>query len=214
MKSGIRYWMAAIILISFIVAGCGAKEADASATQEINAIRTEAVSTFIAAQTKSAAAIPAITFTPPVVPTSTATPEMTGTAITIQPVAACYKLLYRKDVTIPDYTVMLPKQKFTKTWLVLNNGDCAWAPGFTFSAIGGDAMSGRPYVLKDPVPVGSAIEISIDMVAPADKTGTIQGTWQMADANGNNFGNALFVFIVIGGNQTGTPAPPSATPTQ
>jgi hypothetical protein len=121
-------------------------------------------------------------------------------------VTSCYKLLYIKDITIPDNTVMNPGQSFTKTWQVQNSGGCAWAPGFKFSLVGGDAMSGQTFTVSQPVAVGATTQLSIDMVAPTGKTGTIQGTWRMADDKGVFFGDSLTVVIVVGGSTTATGA--------
>jgi hypothetical protein len=107
---------------------------------------------------------------------------------------------------------MTEGQSFTKTWKVQNNGGCAWAPGFKFSWFGGEAMGGKTIKISEPVPVGVITELSIDMVAPTDRSGTIIGTWRMSDANGVFFGDALNVTIVLGGTTTGTAAP-SATAT-
>jgi hypothetical protein len=49
------------------------------------------------------------------------------------------------------------------------------------------------------------------MVAPTDKTGELKGTWRLSDANGNFFGDGVYVLVVVG---TSTPAPTATeTPT-
>ena len=76
-------------------------------------------------------------------------------------------------------------------------------------------MGGQALKLEQPVQVGSVTQLSVAMVAPAGKTGTVQGTWRMADATGSYFGNSLFVIIVVGPT-TGTAATTAAatgTPT-
>jgi hypothetical protein len=99
-------------------------------------------------------------------------------------------------------------ETFTKTWSVINNGGCAWAPGFTFINVGGDAMRGKPLKLTEPVPVGAKHELSIQLIVPSGENGLIQSSWRMADANGSFFGDTLSVNIFVGATST-----PAATQT-
>ncbi len=99
---------------------------------------------------------------------------------------------------------MTPGQSFTKTWLVSNTGTCAWEAGFKFNVVGGDAMGGVAVTLNQTVEPGRQYEFSVPMVAPTDKTGEIKGTWRLADANGNFFGDGVYVQVRIG---SATPVP-------
>jgi hypothetical protein len=132
--------------------------------------------------------------------------------------ASCYNLTYVDDVTIPDDTQMTPGQTFTKTWRVNNNGSCAWAPGFKFSLVSGDAMGGQTLTLSQSVGAGATTELSVAMTVPTGKTGTIRGDWRMATDKGEFFGEPIYVQIVVGGgsaptNTSGAPAAPTFTPT-
>jgi hypothetical protein len=208
---------AILALAVLLLTACGPSAADLTPTVDVSAIRTEAVSTFSIALTETALTVPTSTPTPTLSPSPTPTATTTGTGGASAPSnPSCYGLLYDADVTIPDNTTMTPGQKFTKTWRAQNTGSCAWAPGFTFGLIGGDAMGGQRYTLTQPVSVGAKTELSIEMTAPLGKTGTVQGTWQMADASGRYFGNALTVVIEVGGATPATatvPATASPTPT-
>ena len=190
----------------FALSACGQGETNAPPTADLNAVRTQAVSTYIAHQTQTEKASIPGTFTP--APISTETPSEATATPTTEPKSSCYNLLYIKDVTIPDNTKMKAGEVFTKTWKVQNTGGCAWAPGFTFRLIGGEAMNGQTLTLTKPVPVGATVDLSIDMVAPTGRTGIVAGTWQMADAKGNFFGDALSVYIDMGGGPTPTTASP------
>lgn len=199
-----------LLLLGLTLAACGPGAAELTPTVNPQLIRTEAVATYSFSLTETALAIPTETATP--TPTLTETPLPAGTVSTVKPTASCYGLLWLADVTIPDNTAMTAGQTFTKTWRVQNTGSCAWAPGFTLTWIGGDAMSGQALTLTEAVPIGAKKELSINMTAPTGKTGTIQGTWKMVDADGGLFGDALFVIIVVGGtNTTGTPSGAAAT---
>ncbi len=184
-------------------------------TQNLDAVRTEAVGTFAADMTATASVMPSPTVA------ETETPAETPVDVTAStgtegpsPTPACLGLRYVRDVTIPDNTPMTPAQVFTKSWLVENSGTCPWEPGFQVVLIGGLAMGGSPFQLTQQVGPGGRIQISIKMVAPTDQTGIVQGTWKMADATGTTFGDFMSVVIVVGKGTPATPAPiPSITAT-
>jgi hypothetical protein len=198
-----------ILFLLALLFSCGKNTADQENNPVVDqdAVRTEAVSTFASSLTETLVAVPTASSTPTVTPTLTL-PAVTATEGTTVPVKTCYNLLYLKDVTIPDNTEMKAGEKFTKTWLVQNNGDCAWAPGFTFNNVGGDPMRGASVVLREPVPVGLKKEISVELVVPSGIKGLIQSSWRMADNLGNYFGDTLSVNITVGSG-----AAPTATAT-
>ncbi len=197
----------ALVMI-FLLNLRGRPQAAPIPTVNLNRVKTEAVATFVSELTATAQALPTSTTTSTPPPTST----QAGTDA-VSPTPSCYRLLFVKDVTIPDNTPMTPAQVFTKTWLVENSGICAWRPGFKLVLIGGVAMGGSPFTLVQTTNPGDRIEISIKMVAPTDQTGITQGTWRMSDENGTFFGEALTVVIDLGGTSTGTPSTPEATAT-
>ncbi len=176
-------------------------------TINVSDVRTAAVSTFASGLTSTADAKPSGMPSPTefsITPTNA-----TGT---ISPTPSCYNLHFVRDVTIPDNTAETPAQVFTKTWLVENNGTCDWQAGFKVVLIGGLAMGGSPFTLVQSVRPGGQIQISIKMAAPTDQKGIVQGTWRMSDDTGTNFGEAMWVTIVVG-NETGTPSPIGTTAT-
>jgi len=195
-----KIFLITLIFAAIILSKCGPGDSETTPKTDTDAIHTEAVATYLADQTKTALislATPLSTFTP--ASPATETPSSETATIAAPPTASpCYKLLYKKVETIPDGTSMVAGQSFTKMWKVQNNGDCAWAPGFKFGLIGGEAMGGQTLTLTEPVQVGAIIELSIEMVAPSDRTGLVAGTWQMSDTNGAYFGDALTVVISMG----------------
>ena len=185
-----------------------------SPTVDIAHVQTQAVGVFASGLTSTAAAIPTSTATAtdtPAAPTDTSAPGTVGTESTssVSPTPSCLKLKYIKDLTIPDYTVMTPAQVFTKSWQVQNNGTCPWQPGFQVVLVGGVAMGGSPFKLTAAVNPGGLLQVDIKMAAPTNQVGLIQGTWRMVDSSGNQFGNVMYVQIVIPG---GTGAPVTPTP--
>jgi len=219
------------LITSVLLSACGSKDADATPTLSVELIQTLAVVTFSVGQTQTAVAMPSNTLTP----TATASPTGTSTlAVTntpgmplaggsgIQPTSSCYSMAFVSDVTVPDNTTMKPGQTFTKTWRVRNNGTCAWESGFKFNFIGGEAMGGATLTLNNAVNPGTETELSVAMTAP-NASGSHRGNWRMATAAGANFGDEVYVIIVVSGSAsitstttgavTKTPATPTATGT-
>jgi hypothetical protein len=199
-----------ILVMTFLLSLRTSQPTTPAPTVNVNRIQTEAVSAFISELTDTAQAIPTSTTSSTKTPLPATTPPGTEQG---SPTPSCYRMLYVRDVTIPDNTPMTPAQVFTKTWLVENSGLCAWRPGFKLILVGGLAMGGSPFNLVQTANPGDRIEISIKMAAPTDQTGITQGTWRMSDENGTLFGDALTVVIDVGGASTGTPSTPEATTT-
>jgi hypothetical protein len=216
-----------VILGALLLTACGGGEPEPTPTLSIDQIQTQVVETFSAALTQTALAAPSDTPVPTLTPSPTLPPLPTSTGgvpfggATVAPTASCYRLAFVSDVSIPDNTNMTPGQTFTKTWKVRNTGSCAWDAGFKFSFTGGDAMNGSTYTLPSAVPANAEIDISIAMIAPTNKTGSVRGNWRMSTAVGQFFGDEVYVMIVVGGTTTtntsaaatNTSAPATATPT-
>jgi uncharacterized protein affecting Mg2+/Co2+ transport len=103
-------------------------------------------------------------------------------------------------VTIPDNTEVNPGQSFTKTWKVLNSGSCAWEQGFIFNIVGGQAIGGTAVTLNQRVESGRQYEFSVPMVVPTNASGELRGTWRLSDANGNFFGDGVYVLVEVTGS--------------
>lgn len=212
-----------VLLTSMILlTACGGGSTEETPTPTlVNAedIAANAIATFAVGLTQTALSLPSttpiLTSTPiPTFPVGmTTTP---GSASNSVPTTTCYRLVYIKDVTIPDNTPMKPGEAFTKTWLVQNTGSCKWEVGFRFNVIAGNPMSGVALTLKEEVAPGSQYELSVPLVLPLDATGTLSGTWRMSDANGTFFGDALTVVVLVSGTAptiTATATVKTSTPT-
>jgi hypothetical protein len=166
---------------------------------DVDALRTQAVSTYASSLTETLAAVPVESPTLIIIsPTPTATVDLTATAEPTLTANPCYNVIWVKDVTIPDGQQMKANESFTKTWLVQNIGGCAIPAGFTFGNVGGDSMRGSTVILEEPIPVGAKREISVQLAVPSGINGLIQSSWRMADASGVFFGDTLTVNIVVG----------------
>ncbi|MFZ1767933.1 MAG: transporter substrate-binding domain-containing protein [Caldilinea sp.] len=113
-----------------------------------------------------------------------------------------------QNMTAPP--IMTPGQDFVKSWRVLNNGSCAWAPDFALSYVNGNriesSMSGSPVPVGRTVQPGETIDLSASLRAP-QTYGVFQGFWQMRDNLGQYFGEVVWVGI-----QTPDPNPPAPPP--
>ena len=130
---------------------------------------------------------------PIVSPTGTQyTPTVNPTALGV----GCNNLRLIGDVTIPAGTVLKPRETFTKTWKVENNGTCDWVYLYHFEFVSGESMGGGPERLGKIISPGKWTQISLGLEAPKDE-GTYTGTWRFADPDGNVFGSNLTVSIVV-----------------
>jgi hypothetical protein len=116
------------------------------------------------------------------------------------------------DVSIPDNMKMTPGEQFTKTWHVRNSGSCAWEAGFKFKVTSGEAMGGSSVALKNAVQPGKEADLSVSLTAP-NAAGTYRGNWRMTTANGESFGDEVYVLIVVGGSTATATIRASATQT-
>jgi hypothetical protein len=198
-----------LLILGALLFSCGTSNEPVKLN--VDAFHTEAVETFASSLTQTVEAIPTITSTPTIEPTFTLTPTSTGESSPTPTRNPCYNLLWIKDLTVPDGTVMKSNEIFTKTWMVQNNGDCAWAPGFMFNNFGGDPMRGAAVKLSKPVPVGMKYEISVDMVVPSGVYGVIQSAWRMSYEPDMYFGDTLFVSIVVEDPNGATPTATATT---
>jgi LysM repeat protein len=100
-----------------------------------------------------------------------------------------------EDVTIPDGTVMEPGQAFTKTWRLKNVGAAEWGEGSNLSFYDGEQMDGASPVAVPNVGPGETVDISVDMMAPAE-VGNYTGRWRLYAASGGRL-MTLSVVIVV-----------------
>jgi len=210
------------LLLSLLMSACGSKDAEATPTLSVELIQTLAVITFSVGQTQTAMSMPSSTPTPTATasPTSTSTLAVTSTSGTprasgagVAPTTSCYSMAFVADVSIPDNTTMRPGQTFTKTWHVRNNGTCAWESGFKFNFIGGEAMGGATLTLDKAVNPGTETELSVAMTAP-NTSGSHRSNWRMATAAGANFGDEVYVIIVVSGSASTSTATSTGIATQ
>lgn len=92
------------------------------------------------------------------------------------------------DVTVADGSVFQPGEQFTKTWRLVNAGDCDWSQDFAIVWFSGEPMgSARIFYLDEVVGPGESVDLSVEMTAPT-KSGWYQSNWKMRNAEGEMFG--------------------------
>ncbi len=197
------------LLVVLALSACGPAPAAPAPTQTVSAIYTAAFYTFTAQQatmhaTTPTSAPPSQTPAPSLAPTTGASGggvvPITGATAAPGGVAGtqCNGSVYVNDATIPDGTIMPPRQSFTKTWTVKNTGTCNWTTAYQLVFITGEPMGGTSVRLPAAVPAGAQTQISVNLTSPAI-AGNYTGSWQLEDAQGNRFGEIITVVIVVSG---------------
>ena len=210
---------------SLILSACrSAAPAEPTITQiDPNMIYTAAAETAQARLTENAAITPTLptpTFTPepsatlsPTLQTTELTPEATLAPTAAAMPSAADNAVYVSDVTIPDGTVLAPGASFVKTWKILNSGSTTWKTSYALVHVSDRLLDAdSPVALTVEVPAGQTVDISVEMVAPS-ANGTYRSYWRMRNAQGQFFGDTIYVEIVVGTTGSATQAPTSTSPT-
>ena len=124
------------------------------------------------------------------------------------------------DKTIDDDTPMQPGQKFTKIWVLVNDGTCTWTRDYQAVWFFGEQFGETLAVpLIHEVAPGESVEIAVDMTAPTTPD-VYQGNWMLRNATGADFGigpageSPFWLRISVVETATATPThtvPPSRT---
>ncbi len=83
------------------------------------------------------------------------------------------------DVTVPDESTFRPGDVFTKTWRLVNAGDCTWTENYAIVWFSGEPLgSARIQFLDSPVRPGESVDLSVELTAPS-QIGTYQSNWKL-----------------------------------
>jgi hypothetical protein len=120
------------------------------------------------------------------------------------PLACVDQAEFVRDVTIPDGTRLDPGNTFSKTWRLRNSGTCTWTPEYSIVFVSGSSMQSAKVVsLPGEVPVGSEVDLTLQMEAPT-VNGDYVGSWKLRNASGSLFGigdnanSPFWVRIIVG----------------
>ena len=143
----------------------------------------------------------------------TPTPMIPVIIPTYAPVSCTNGMVFVADVTIPDGTVLYPGQQFQKIWRVENTGTCTWTPDYMFIFVSGDQMNAQYINIPAVVAPGQTADLAVNLTAPW-YNGSYKGNWQMRAPQGTNFGQTVWVNIVVNdGTQPTQPVYPTPVPT-
>jgi hypothetical protein len=188
MRNGIL--IAMILLATMAVASCSVSETpDYFAT--LMAL-TQQITPESPTATASATETPTNTPEPTATATETPTPTFTPTATfiptaTSTPVPADW-VSNVEDITIPDGTVLVGGETFTKIWRLRNSGSHTWTVDYDLIFISGDRMSGAAAVaMPRTVWPGETVDIAVRLTAPT-APGAYRGNWMLRNAYGGIFG--------------------------
>ena len=120
----------------------------------------------------------------------TETPHLT-------PTPACTAgLTFLSDLTIPDGTIVAPGDPLDKRWQVENSGTCNWDSGYSLRLIAGLDLGAPVEQGLFPARSGARSMIRLLFTAP-EEPGTYRSAWQAYDPDGEPFGDAFFIEIVV-----------------
>ena len=153
------------------------------------------------------------TRSPSPIPMVTVTPKPTTETYTDE------TAIYFVSETIPDGSQIAPGQAFTKSWKIGNSGPGTWTTDFDLFLVSSNPENehlGAPdsTPLSQEVKPDEEIEISIDLIAPA-QDGQYTVVWRLRNERGEwILGSDLWVIIRVGTSATGSVAvEPSVTAT-
>lgn len=177
-----------------------------------------------------APALQTVSFTPSALaPTRTYTPVPNFASPTPTPAAShvvpCDQVRAGMpiDVSIPDDTRLYPGDYFSKTWRLVNAGNCSWDRGYAVVWFSGDDLGiTRAQSFNGIIAPGQSVDLTVDMQAPKTP-GTYQSNWKLRSNQGSMFGIGpgggapFWVRVVVVPVNTDTPdatqLPPTASPT-
>lgn len=140
-----------------------------------------------------ATAIPATAVPPTAVPATQVPTAIPATAVPTQipptptPVP-CYQVGFVADVSVPDGSKIPGGDTFVKTWRLKNTGSCTWDTRFDIAFVKGTQLAvAKLYDLKTNVRPGETVDISIEMIAPANN-GEYKSEWMLVNDRGEKFG--------------------------
>jgi hypothetical protein len=124
-------------------------------------------------------------------------------APTVDPLACVDGMKFVADISYGDNNMknppfVQPGEGFVKTWRVQNTGTCTWTSNYQLAYAYGNVtsaqMSGQFVNIPANVAPGQTVDLSVTLVAPHEPS-TYQGFWQIKNAEGQFFGQAIWVAI-------------------
>ena len=115
---------------------------------------------------------------------------------TTNPAECMNNLTFLEDLTIPDNMFATFGLTLDKQWLVQNSGTCHWNSAYRLRNIGGAALSAPEEIALYPARAGTQATLRILFTAPFEE-GVYESAWQAIDANGNPFGDPIYIRVAV-----------------
>ena len=148
---------------------------------------------------------------------STAAPTFDPSGTAIRPATTidilCDDSQFIEDVTIPDGTAVKPGEEFKKTWRIKNTGVCTWTTSYALGYAYGERMHGTETKLTKTVSPGATVDVTIKFTAPTMMNCWYGSWWRLKNGRGGNFGDFVYVSILISDGIDNTTVCPTQTPT-
>lgn len=115
---------------------------------------------------------------------------------TTNPADCVNNLTFVEDLTIPDNMFATFGLALDKQWLVENSGTCNWNAAYRLRNVGGAALGAPEEIALYPARAGTQATLRILFTAPFAE-GVYESAWQAMDANGNPFGDPIYIRIAV-----------------
>jgi hypothetical protein len=115
---------------------------------------------------------------------------------TTNPAECLNDLTFLEDLTVPDNMFTTFGLALDKQWLVQNSGTCNWNSAYRLRNIGGAALGAPEEIALYPARAGTQATLRILFSAPFTE-GVYESAWQAIDANGNLFGDPVYIRITV-----------------
>ena len=115
---------------------------------------------------------------------------------TTNPAECSNDLTFLEDLTVPDNMFTTFGLVLDKQWLVENSGTCHWNSAYRLRYIGGASLGAPEEIALYPARAGAQATLRILFTAPFAE-GVYESAWQAIDANGNPFGDPIYIRIAV-----------------
>ena len=115
---------------------------------------------------------------------------------TTNPADCVNDLTFLEDLTVPDNMFATFGLTLDKQWLVENSGTCHWNGAYRLRNVGGAALGAPEEIALYPARAGTQATLRILFTAPFAE-GVYESAWQAMDANGNPFGDPIYIRIAV-----------------
>lgn len=133
-----------------------------------------------------------------VVPTLTPAATSSGAARPTPTPPCRDNLVFLEDLSIPDGTVVTPREVLDKRWEVENSGSCNWDRNYSLQLIAGQEMGAGERQALFPARSGTIAVIRVVFAAPAE-AGIYRSAWQAYSPDDEPFGDPIFIEIEVAG---------------